>query len=86
VLSNESDVAQTAFFREAAILRYVNRDRNIVQLYGVSLFPNGTLLLVTERMEGGDLRAAIDRERWLVLPAGQNRSNDPLPLHLVAVD
>jgi hypothetical protein len=52
--------AQAAFEREAAILKHVNRDRNVVQLYGTSKMPDGKLLLVTELMEGGDLRCALN--------------------------
>ena len=48
------------FHREAAILKHINRDRNIVQLYGTSKLPDGKLLLLTELMEGGDLRRALD--------------------------
>ena len=52
--------AEAAFHREAAILKHVNRDRNVVQLYGTSKMPDGKLLLVTELMEGGDLRRALN--------------------------
>ncbi len=52
--------AQAAFEREAAILKHVNRDKNVVQLYGTSKMPDGKLLLVTELMEGGDLRRALN--------------------------
>lgn len=52
--------AENAFQREAAILKHVNRDRNVVQLYGTSRMPDGKLLLVTELMEGGDLRRALN--------------------------
>ena len=52
--------AEGAFQREAAILKHVNRDRNVVQLYGTSKMPDGKLLLVTELMEGGDLRRALN--------------------------
>ena len=48
--------------REAAILMHVNRDRNIVQLYGTSKLPSGEMLLIMELMEGGDLRQALDDE------------------------
>jgi hypothetical protein len=51
--------AEAAFQREAAILKHVNRDRNVVQLYGTSKLPDGKLLLLTELMEGGDLRRAL---------------------------
>lgn len=49
--------------REAAILRHVSRDRNVVQLYGTSRMPGGELLLVMELMEGGDLRHALNDPR-----------------------
>ncbi|KAL4513651.1 hypothetical protein Ndes2437A_g00560 [Nannochloris sp. 'desiccata'] len=52
--------AKAAFEREAAILKHVNRDKNVVQLYGTSKMPDGKLLLVTELMEGGDLRRALN--------------------------
>lgn len=59
---NESvgNEAEAAFQREAAILKHVNRDRNVVQLYGTSKLPDGKLLLLTELMEGGDLRRALN--------------------------
>jgi uncharacterized surface protein with fasciclin (FAS1) repeats len=52
--------AQAAFEWEAAILKHVNRDKNVVQMYGTSKMPDGKLLLVTELMEGGDLRHALN--------------------------
>ena len=52
--------ADVAFQREAAILKHINRDRNVVQLYGTCKMPDGRLLLLTELMEGGDLRGALD--------------------------
>jgi serine/threonine protein kinase len=41
-------------------LKHVNRDKNVVQLYGTSMLSDGRLLLVTELMEGGDLRCALN--------------------------
>ena len=58
--SSVGSEAEAAFQREAAILKHVNRDRNVVQLYGTSKMPDGKLLLVTELMEGGDLRRALN--------------------------
>ncbi|KAL4527522.1 hypothetical protein Ndes2526A_g08695 [Nannochloris sp. 'desiccata'] len=58
--ANVGDDAQAAFEREASILKHVNRDKNVVQLYGTSKIPDGKLLLVTELMEGGDLRHALN--------------------------
>ena len=52
--------AEAAFQQEAAILKHVNRDRNIVQLYGTTQLNDGQLLLITELMDGGDLRRALD--------------------------
>jgi hypothetical protein len=57
--SSVGNDAEAAFQREAAILKHVNRDRNVVQLYGTSKLPDGKLLLLTELMEGGDLRRAL---------------------------
>lgn len=51
--------AEAAFQREAAILMHINRDRNVVQLYGTSKMPDGSLLILTELVEGGDLRRAL---------------------------
>jgi hypothetical protein len=51
--------AEAAFHREAAILKHVNRDRNIVQLYGTSRLAGNRMLLVMELMEGGDLRRRL---------------------------
>ena len=60
MLSAESDSeAEAAFHREAAILKHVNRDRNIVQLYGTSRLAGNRMLLVMELMEGGDLRRRL---------------------------
>ena len=51
--------AEAAFQREAAILMHINRDRNVIQLYGTSKMPDGSLLILTELVEGGDLRQAL---------------------------
>ena len=64
--------AEAAFQREAAILKHVNRDRNIVQLYGTSRMPDGKLLLLTELMHGGDLRKALDTPATAALLEWQN--------------
>jgi hypothetical protein len=58
VMANLGGGAEKAFLKEASILRYINRDRNIVQLYGIAVLPQKSVL-VTELMEGGDLRAAL---------------------------
>lgn len=59
-----------AFAREIAMLQWLSRDANIVQFYGACVQPNGGgMMLVTELMEGGDLRAALTADvegnlRW----------------------
>jgi len=58
--------AEKAFFKEAAILQHVSRDRNIVQLYGIGAVKD-KLVLVMELMEGGDLRHALDNDSENVL-------------------
>mmetsp|Transcript_3518 Transcript_3518/g.10219 ORF Transcript_3518/g.10219 Transcript_3518/m.10219 type:complete len:508 (+) Transcript_3518:246-1769(+) len=50
---------EDAFIREIAMMKYVSRDRNIVQFYGACVQTNN-LLLVAELMEGGDLRNALN--------------------------
>lgn len=52
---------EDAFIREIAMMKYVSRDRNIVQFYGACV-QTQCLLLVSELMEGGDLRRALNRE------------------------
>eukprot|EP00884_Botryococcus_braunii_P009691 jgi/Botrbrau1/18723/Bobra.0386s0046.1 len=51
------------FVREIAIMRYLSRDRNIVQFYGAVVRPPHELWLVLEYMAGGDLREALNRDR-----------------------
>ncbi len=50
--------AREAFFREVAIMQHVSRDRNVVQFCGVSTVGD-QIVIVSELMEGGDLRAAL---------------------------
>jgi hypothetical protein len=59
---------QDAFAREIAMMQWLSRDANVVQFFG-AVVKQRELMLVTELMEGGDLRAALtaDREgklRW----------------------
>ncbi|KAK9816754.1 hypothetical protein WJX72_004692 [[Myrmecia] bisecta] len=49
---------QEDFLREIAMMKFVSRDRNIVQYYGACIQCE-RLMLVTEYMEGGDLRRAL---------------------------
>ena len=44
--------------QEAALLRHLNFDRNLVQFYGACIAGND-LLLVLELMDGGDLKEAL---------------------------
>ena len=60
LLASLGSDSEAAFQQEAAILKHVNRDKNVVQLYGTSMLSDGRLLLVTELMEGGDLRCALN--------------------------
>lgn len=48
-----------AFIREISILQRVSRDRNIVQFTGIATTAEDSLMIVTEYMEGGDLRCAL---------------------------
>ena len=50
VMSHPGAAAELSFWQEAAMLQHVNRDRNIVQLYGMAVLP-GKFVLVTELME-----------------------------------
>lgn len=53
---------EEAFIREIAMMKYISRDRNIVQFYGACIQTNN-LLLVAELMEGGDLRMSLNTDK-----------------------
>ncbi|KAK9800309.1 hypothetical protein WJX73_010786 [Symbiochloris irregularis] len=53
--------AHESFVHEISMLKFVSRDRNVVQFYGAGI-RNNQLWLVTEFMEGGDLRGALSAE------------------------
>jgi hypothetical protein len=61
VLTHPGNAAEKDFIREAEILQHVSRNKNIVQLYGITTVQD-KLVLVMELMEGGDLRNAIDND------------------------
>ena len=59
---------QEAFSREIALMQWLSRDANVVQFFG-AVAHGSQLMLVTELMEGGDLRAALTSDvegnlRW----------------------
>lgn len=53
---------EDAFIREIAMMKYVSRDRNIVQFYGACV-QTSSLFMVSELMEGGDLRNALNADQ-----------------------
>eukprot|EP00884_Botryococcus_braunii_P014169 jgi/Botrbrau1/22753/Bobra.0132s0085.1 len=55
--------SKSAFEGEVAMMKFVSRNRHIVQFYGVWPLDDGGMGLVTELMEGGDLRTLIGREK-----------------------
>ncbi|KAL4526936.1 hypothetical protein Ndes2526A_g01353 [Nannochloris sp. 'desiccata'] len=52
------ELPHDAFAREIAVMQWLSRDANVVQFFGACVRP-GSMLLVTELMEGGDLRARL---------------------------
>ena len=58
VVASPGQECQAAFLREVNMMQRVSRDRNMVQFYGTCV-SGGNLMIVTELMEGGDLRAAL---------------------------
>ncbi|KAK9807895.1 hypothetical protein WJX72_012418 [[Myrmecia] bisecta] len=54
------------FIREIAMMKFVSRDRNMVQFYGACVQPNN-LMLVLEYMQGGDMRRALTNDKTDVL-------------------
>lgn len=65
---------EDAFVREIAMMKYVSRDRNIVQFYGACV-QTSALLMVSELMEGGDLRNALNAdqdETWVWYGRGKS--------------
>jgi len=50
-----------SFAQEIAMMQYLSRDANIVQFFGACVV-DGRMMLVTELMEGGDLRSALSSD------------------------
>jgi serine/threonine protein kinase len=58
---SETEVPYSAFLREVSVLHHVSRNRNVVQFYGACQ-ERDSLMIVTELMDGGDLRRALSGE------------------------
>jgi hypothetical protein len=52
------DVSYSTFLREVGLLHHISRNRNVVQFYGACQ-ERDSLMIVTELMEGGNLRRAL---------------------------
>lgn len=52
------ELPHDAFAREIAMMQWLSRDANVVQFFGACVRP-GSMMLVTELMEGGDLRSRL---------------------------
>lgn len=69
--TNGHSFDQAVFAREIAMMRWLSRDANVVQFFG-AVVQGDDLMLVTELMDGGDLRYALTEDttgkfRWYEL-------------------